>query len=119
MQFSLFRLLLATTVFAAVLGLTQLMHLGLAGSVMAATGLAGIALLRGNKGLRMSDRVAGFSPRRVAWATAMLSWALVPAHFFVSCGASGGIFFSDHALLVIADGREKAGKKVSGTVYLY
>jgi hypothetical protein len=35
--------------------------------------------------------VGGFSPKRVGYALALVSFALVPAHSYVSCEASGAI----------------------------
>jgi hypothetical protein len=91
-QFSIFRLLLAATVVAAMLGVAKVANFGMIGAILAAFGLGGVVLLTGNSGLRANDhRVVGFSPHRVASSTAILSWALLPVHFFVSPSTSEGI----------------------------
>ncbi len=110
MQFSLFRLLLATTVFAALLGLARLVQFDMRGAVVAAAGVTGLVLLAPEKGLQWSARVAGFAPRRVAWATAILSLALVPAHFFVNCEMSERIALSGGALLLLTAGLSLADR---------
>ena len=117
MQFSISRLLLATTAFAAMLGLAKVGNFGMIGAVVAAVGLAGIVLCTGKSGLIVNDpQVAGFSPRRVAWITASLSLALVPVHFYVSCEMSGRLACSDFGLLCLTIGlsvADRSGKKGS------
>jgi len=49
----------------------------------------------------MKWRATGFSPRRVAWTTAVLSLLLVPAHFYVSCYLSGRVAMAGIGLLAI------------------
>jgi hypothetical protein len=104
-QFSIRRLLLAMTATAAAIGLAQLGHLNLVGAAIGAGALGGIVLLTGKSGLRPNDpRVSGFSPRRIAWATAVLSWLLVPMHGFVSCGMSERLAAASMLLLLITGG---------------
>lgn len=58
--------------------------------------------------------MTGFSPRRVAWITAVMSLLLVPAHFYVSCDMSGRIAMSGYILLGITGVlslADKTGKK--------
>jgi hypothetical protein len=109
-QFSLFRLLLATTAFGAMLGLAKLLGFGKINSVVVAAAVGGIVLLVREKGLRTSEQIAGFSPQRVAWATAFLSVALVPAHFFVSCEMSAGLGFAAFTLLLVTGGLSCVGR---------
>ena len=49
----------------------------------------------------MKWKIAGFSSRRVALVVAILSLALVPIHFFVSCEMSGLIWFCGKLLIAI------------------
>ncbi len=114
MQFSLARLLIAQTVFAAVLGLTKLIGFDLRGSVMAATGIGGLVLLAGEKGLHMSPRVNGFSPGRIAWALAILCWVAVPAHLFppfMDCEMSERLDLAAVAVWLLIGGLELAEKR--------
>ena len=114
MQFSLSRLLLAIGTFVVTIGLGKTVQMGMPGTMVAAFGLAGLVLLRREKGLKTSDRLTGFSPRRVAWITASLTVALVPVHFFVSCEMSGRTCFASIILSVITVGlavADQSGKQ--------
>jgi len=46
--------------------------------------------------------VVGFSTKRVGYALAFASFALVPAHFYVSCEASGAIASIGAMLFLVA-----------------
>jgi hypothetical protein len=111
MQFSLSRLLLATAAFALMLGLAKLLGFGTIGSVVAAIGIGGVVLFAREQGLPTSDCISGFAPHRVAWATAVLSLALVPAHFFVSCEMSSRLALSAFGLLAITGGLCLVGQR--------
>jgi len=49
----------------------------------------------------MNEEKQNFSPRRVAWATAILSVLLIPCHFFVSCDLSGRLAMSGIGLVFV------------------
>jgi hypothetical protein len=62
----------------------------------------------------MNEEKQTFSPRRVAWVTAMLSVLLIPCHFFVSCDLSGRLAMSGIGLVFITGFfslADKTGKK--------
>jgi hypothetical protein len=63
----------------------------------------------------MNLSMTGFSPRRVAWATAFLSLFLVPVHSHVPCEVSSLIMVFGIGLLLltgILSLTDRSGKKV-------
>jgi hypothetical protein len=52
----------------------------------------------------MKWKLTGFSPHRVAWVSAILSLAMVPMHFYVSCEMSFRVSLCGVVLLVITGG---------------
>jgi hypothetical protein len=65
----------------------------------------------------MELNVRGFSPRRVAVITAILSLTLVPVHFYVSCQMSEKVAIAGMVLFLLAGGLAVADRGGKGAAF--